>query len=219
MSEEKMPAELECLFRDDDGALYADDAAARAIAIVMKLFHQKYYSWPEWVDTFSAEIDAPGHYRHSGDGAKKAEAVLTGDGKRINRNYAKLWLAACEKLLLEKGLLTRSELAAKLAALRAEERPGDAFAVGDRVVVHDIEPVGHAHLPLFVRGKTGIVERRLGDVAVSTLPTPENTTDPDERNRRPVYSVCFTAQELWGSGAPEKDSVNFSIGHDHLKPD
>ena len=219
MSEEKMPAELERLFRDDDGALYADDAAARAIAIVMKLFHQKYYSWPEWVDTFSAEIDAPGHYRHSGDGANKAEAVLTGDGKRINRNYAKLWLAACEKLLLEKGLLTRSELAAKLAALRAEEPPGDAFAVGDRVVVRDIEPVGNAHLPLFVRGKSGIVERCLGDVAVSTPPTPENTTEPDERNRRPVYSVRFTAQELWGSGAPGTDSVNFSIGHDYLKPD
>ena len=219
MSEETVPGELERLLRNDDGALYADDAAARAIAIVMTLFRQERYSWPEWVDTFSDEIGAPGYHRKLPDDAKAAEAALTGDGTSINRNYAKLWLAACEKLLLEKGLLTRSELAAKLAALRAEERPGDAFAVGDRVVVHDIEPVGHAHLPLFVRGKTGIVERRLGDVAVSTLPTPENTTDPDERNRRPVYSVCFTAQELWGSGAPEKDSVNFSIGHDHLKPD
>ncbi len=219
MSEETMPAELERLFRDDDGALYADDAAARAIAIVMTLFHHEHYSWPEWVDAFSAEIGAPGHYRHSEDGAKKAEAALSGDGKSINRNYAKLWLAACEKLLLEKGLLTRSELAAKLAALRAQERPGDAFAVGDRVVVRDIEPVGHAHLPLFVRGKTGIVERRLGDVAVSTLPKPEDTTVPDKRNRRQFYSVRFTARELWGSGAPEKDSVNFSIGHDYLKPD
>ncbi len=219
MSEETMPAELERLFRDDDGALYADDAAARAIAIVMELFRQERYSWPEWVDKFSAEIDAPGHYRHSADGAKKAEAALSGDGKSINRNYAKLWLAACEKLLLEKGLLTRSELVAKLAALRAEERPGDAFAVGDRVVVRDIEPVGHTHLPLFVRGKTGIVERRLGDVAVPTMPTPDDTTEPDERNRRPVYSVRFMAQELWGSDATGKDSVNFSIRHDYLKPD
>ncbi len=213
MSEEKMPAELERLFRDDDGALYADDAAARAIAIVMNLFHQEHYSWPEWVNKFSAEINAPGHYRHSGDGAMKAEAVLAGDGKSINRNYAKLWLAACEKLLLEKGLLTRSEL----AALHAEERPGDAFAVGDQVVVRDIEPVGPAHLPLFVRGKAGVVERRLGDVAVSTPPTPEDMTESDERNHRPVYNIRFTAQELWGSGAPEKDSVNFSIGHDYLE--
>jgi hypothetical protein len=213
-----MPDELERLIRDDDGALYADDAAARAIAIVMNLFHQEHYSWPEWVDMFSAEINAPGHYRHTGDGAKKAEAALTGDGESINRNYAKLWLAACEKLLLEKGLLTRSELDAKLTALRAEERPGDAFAIGHRVVVRDIEPVGIAHLPLFIRGKTGVVERRLGDVADSAPPTPEDTTEPDERIRRPVYNVRFTALELWGSGAPAKDSVNFSIGHDYLIP-
>ncbi len=46
----------------------------------------------------------------------------------------------------------------------------------------------------------------------------EAAPGPDERNRRPIYSVRFTAQELWGSGAPEKDSVNFSIGHDYLKP-
>jgi hypothetical protein len=219
MSEETVPGELERLLRNDDGALYADDAAARAIAIVMTLFRQERYSWPEWVDTFSDEIGAPGYHRKLPDDAKAAEAALTGDGTSINRNYAKLWLAACEKLLLEKGLLTRSELAAKLAALRAEDPPGAAFAVGDRVVVRDIEAVGHDHLPLFVRGKTGIVERRLGDAAVSTLPTPENTKEPDERNRRPIYSVRFTAQELWGSGAPEKDSVNFSIGHDYLKPD
>jgi nitrile hydratase len=209
MSDGKIPAELERLIRDDDGALYADEAAARAIAIVIKLFEQEHYAWPEWVDKFSAEIGAPGYYRHSENGAKTAEAVLTGDSKSINRNYAKLWLEACEKLLLEKGLVTRSELDGTLAALRTEQGRDDEFAVDDRVLVRDIEPVGHAHLPLFVRGKTGIVERHL---AAAALP------ESDGKNRRPVYSVRFTARELWGPDAPQKDSVNFSIGHDYLKP-
>ncbi len=205
MSEGTLPGELERLFRDDDGALYADEAAARALAIVMKLFEQEHYSWPEWVDKFSAEIEAPGHYRHSEDGAKKAEAVLTGDGKSINRNYAELWLVACEKLLLEKGLVTRSELDGTFAALRAEKRSGEGFAINDRVVVRDIEPVGHAHLPLFVRGKIGVVERRLGDFSFPITSMPDGTTEPDEKKRQPVYSVRFTAQELWGSVSITRD--------------
>jgi hypothetical protein len=218
MSEGTLPGELERLFKDDDGALYADEAAARAVAIVMKLFEQEHYSWPEWVDRFSAEIAAPGHYRHSEDGAKNAEAVLTGDGKSINRNYAELWLSACENLLIENGLVTRSELDGAFDALRAEKRPGDGFAVNDRVVVREIEPVGHAHLPLFVRGKTGVVERRLGDFSFPGSSTQDGAAEPAEKIRQPVYNVRFTAQELWGSDAPRRDSVNFSIWHSYLKP-
>ncbi len=218
MSEAPTAVDLAQLIRDDDGALYADEAVARNIAIVMKLFEQGHYAWPEWVDKFSVEISPPGHYRHSAEAAEAAEAVLSGDAKSINRNYAKLWLAACEKLLLEKGLLTRPELDAKLAELRAENRSGDDFTVGDQVVVGDIEPVGHAHLPLFVRGKTGVVERRLGDFAFPEMPAPDGTTEARESSRQPIYSVRFAARELWGPEAPARDSVNFSIWHDYLKP-
>ncbi|MDP6345605.1 MAG: nitrile hydratase subunit beta [Alphaproteobacteria bacterium] len=218
MSEAHEEVDLAQLIRDDDGAPYADEAAARGIAIVMKLFEQGHYSWPEWVDKFSVEISPPGHYRHSAEAARAAEAVLTGDGKSINRNYAKLWLAACEKLLLEKGLLTATELDARLAAQPTENPAGDAFAVGDRVVVRDVEPVGHAHLPLFVRGKAGVVERRLGDFTFPVVPGPDGTTDVGESNRQPVYSVRFAARELWGPDAPSRDSLNFSIWHDYLKP-
>ncbi len=218
MGEKQTQVDLAQLIRDDDGAPYAGEAAARSIAMVMTLFDQGHYAWPEWVDKFSVEISPPGHYRHLAEAAKAAEAVLTGDGKSINRNYAKLWLAACEKLLLEKGLLTRPELDAKLAALRAENRSGDDFAVDDQVVVRDIEPVGHAHLPLFMRGKSGVVERRLGDSAFPAMPTPDGTTKAWESSRQPVYSVRFAARELWGADAPGRDSVNFSIWHDYLKP-
>ncbi len=218
MSEATLESELERLIREDDGALYADQAAARAIAIVMKLFEGEHYSWPEWVDKFSVEIAPPGHYRHSEDGARNAEAVLSGDGKSINRNYAGLWLAACEKLLLEKGLVTRSELDGTFAALRGEKGSSKEFIINDRVVVRDIEPVGHAHLPLFVRGKTGVVERRLGDFPFPITSMPDGTADPGGKILQPVYSVRFTAQELWGSDALGKDSVNFSIWHSYLKP-
>lgn len=213
MRDEKTPAKLESLIRDDDGALYADADAARSIAIVMALFGQDRYAWPEWVDKFSAEISAPGYFPHSEEDVDAAGPMLTGDGKRINRDYAKLWLAACEKLLLEKGLLTRSELDARLAELRAEAGPGDEFNAGDRVVVRDVEPVGSAHLPLFVRGKAGIVERRLPDMALHDAPGAA-----EEGAGQAVYSVRFAARALWGADAPPKDSVTFSIWRGYLQP-
>ncbi len=218
MSEQQTAVDLAQLIRDDDGAPYSDEAAGRSIAIVMKLFEEGHYAWPEWVDTFSVEISPPGHYRHSPEDARAAEAVLTGDGRNINRNYAKLWLAACEKLLLEKGLLTRPELDARRAALRAEHRAGDEFAVDDRVVVRRIEPVGHAHLPLFVRGRTGVIERRLGDFTFPEMAPPDGTTKAGPGSCQPLYNVRFTARELWGPDAPGRDSVNFSIWHDYLEP-
>jgi nitrile hydratase len=144
--------------------------------------------------------------------------VLTGDGKSINRNYAKLWLAACEKLLLEKGLLIAPELDAEFATLRVENRSGALFAVDDQVIVRDIEPVGHAHLPLFVRGKAGVIERPLGDFAFPVMSPPNGTAEAGESSRQPVYSVRFAARELWGPDAPRRDSVNFSIWHDYLMP-
>jgi len=213
MGEEKTQAELERLIRGDDGMLYADEDAARAIAIVMSLFEQERYAWPEWVEKFSAEIAAPGYFPHSEDGAEATVSVLTGDGKRINRNYAKLWLEACEKLLLEKGLLTRSELDGKLAELRAEAGAGDEFNA-----VRDVAPVGCAHLPLFVRGKAGIVDRRLPDMALPEISARDDTMETEAANRQPVYSVRFTARELWGPDAPPKDSVNFSIWYGYLQP-
>lgn len=196
--EKSAAGELARLIREDDGALYADDAAARAIAIVMNLFHQEHYAWPQWVDKFSAEIDAPGHFRHSPDSAEHAEAVLSGDAKRINRNYAELWLAACEKLLQEKGLTTPAELSAKLATLQPKQPPAHAFALGTRVIVRDIEPSESDHLPLFIRGKAGSVERQLGEAK---------------------YNVRFTAQEIWGTDAPGRDSLNFTIAHQYLSPE
>ncbi len=216
MSDVTLPGDLERLFADDDGAFYADEAAARAIAIVIKLFDDKHYSWPEWVDKFGTEIDAPGHYRNSPDDAKVTEAALGGDAKNIHRNYAELWLTACEKLLLKKGLVTQTELDEAFTALAAEENSGGGFAINERVVVRDIEPIGHAHLPLFVRGKTGVVERRLGDFAFP--PPPDGATQPGERKTQQVYSVRFAARDLWGLDAARNDSVNISIWDSYLIP-
>ena len=214
MSEARDEVDLAQLIRDDDGEKYAHQAAARSIAIVMKLHEQGHYDWPEWVDKFSVQIAPPGHYTQTAAEADAAEAMLSGDGKGINRNYAVLWQTACENLLVEKGLLSRDELDAKLAEMQVSETADEDITVGDQVLVRDVEPVGHAHLPLFLRGKQGVVIRRMGDF---TFPEVAGA-DGEAKARGPlaVYSVRFAAREVWGPDAPAGDSLNFNIWRDYL---
>ncbi|MBT3370424.1 MAG: nitrile hydratase subunit beta [Rhodospirillaceae bacterium] len=214
MNEVRDEVDLAQLIRDDDGEKYAHQAAARSIAMVMKLHEQGHYDWPEWVDKFSVQIAPPGHYAQTAAEAAAAEAVLSGDGKSINRNYAALWQTACENLLVEKGLLSRDELDAKLAELQAGQGANKGFVVGDQVLVRDVEPIGHAHLPLFLRGRKGIVIRRMGDF---TFPAVEGgDSEAKARGPQAVYGIRFAARDVWGPKAAAGDSLNFNIWRDYL---
>ncbi len=208
LAEPEDPAPLP---RDEGDTAFAEPWAARAFAIVVKMFEQKHYGWPEWVDTFSAEIRAPGHYKrpHPDD----AEPLI-GDAARVDENYSELWLAAAEKLLADKGLVSKEELDSRVSELAAaqvsEGSPladsAPRFAPSDRVVVRDVEPVGAAHLFLQVRARTGVVERDLGKFAF-----------PGE-GKQHMYSVRFTAREIWGAQASHQDSLYFSLWESYLDP-
>ncbi len=197
--------------RDESGTAFAQPWAARAFAIVVEMFKQKHYAWPEWVDYFSTEIRAPGHYRrpHPDD----AEP-LAGDAARVDGNYSELWLAATEKLFADKGLVNKEELEARVSELAAVQDPpaspradsAPRFAPGDRVAVRDVEPVGAAHLSLQVRAKTGVVERVLGRFAF-----------PGEAKQH-MYSVRFAAREIWGAEASDRDNLYFSLWEGYLDP-
>jgi nitrile hydratase len=208
LAETEAPARLP---RDDGGAAFAQPWAARVFAIVVEMFGRKHYRWPEWVDTFSAEIRAPGHYgRPHADDAEP----LAGDAARVDKNYSELWLAATERLLADKGLVSKEELDSRVSELAAAQvsegspRTDSAprFAPSDLVVVRDVEPVGAAHLFLQVRAKTGVVERDLGRFAF-----------PGE-GKQHMYSVRFTAREIWGAEASNRDSLNFSLWESYLDP-
>lgn len=93
--------------RDAEGPVFAAPWEAHAFAIVVRLFEQGHYSWPEWVKYLSAEIAA----------AKNAPDPAQASA------YYEQWLAAAEALVVAKGLTTREELAAKKAEL-AGAAPG-----------------------------------------------------------------------------------------------
>jgi nitrile hydratase subunit beta len=87
-----------------------------------------------------------------------------------------------------------------------------AFKVGQRVRARNISPTGHTRLPRYARGKAGIVTR---DHGVYVFPD----TNAHERGekRQHVYSVRFTARELWGEGASERDCVYLDMWDDYLE--
>ena len=70
------------------------------------------------------------------------------------------------------------------------------FKVGQRVRARNIHPTGHTRLPRYARGKTGVVVRDHGVYVF-----PDTNAHFQGEKRQHVYSVRFTARELWGEQA------------------
>ena len=85
------------------------------------------------------------------------------------------------------------------------------FKPGDAVRARTIEPAGHTRLAGYVRGKQGVVER---DHGVFHLPDASAAGQGDQPQH--IYSVCFSARELWGAEVPAKDSLNIDLWDDYL---
>lgn len=87
---------------EDEQPVFANPWEAKAFALVVHLYQQGHFTWPEWAERLSAEIRAA---RASDDG----------------RGYYLLWLSAAEKLLAERALVDRDALGALKAALEAAQ--------------------------------------------------------------------------------------------------
>ena len=83
--------------RDADGPVFREPWEAQAFAMTVRLHEAGHFTWREWADRLAAEIKAV---------ADRGEAD---DGSR----YYYHWLAALEKLVADKKLITRGELAAR----------------------------------------------------------------------------------------------------------
>ena len=86
------------------------------------------------------------------------------------------------------------------------------FKVGQRVRARNINPTGHTRLPRYARGKTGVIARDHGVYLF-----PDTNAHFQGEKRQHVYSVRFTARELWGEGASPRDSVYLDMWDDYLE--
>ena len=170
-------------------------------------------------------IDAGRHRRESIPGATY-----------LAMTYYERWFEALRQMLVEGGFVSPEELAtekADLAAPKAAPRlaPADvpaalarqgsylreppappAFAVGDRVRARNLHPTGHTRLPRYARGRVGVIERLHGAHVYPDTHAHGGGDDP-----RALYTVRFTARELWGPDAAAKDTVSLDLWEPYLE--
>ncbi len=158
----------------------------------------------------------------------------------LSSSYYEIWIRALEQLILERGLVTASELSsgqlqappgpvarvltldsvdAALAAgsptLRDATRPA-RFAVGQRVRARNIHPQGHTRLPRYVRGHTGKVVMVHG-AHVCPDSHVDSALPPFNSQAEWLYTVVFEGPELWGEGADPQVQVSVDAWEPYLE--
>ncbi|HEU4726989.1 MAG TPA: nitrile hydratase subunit beta [Kofleriaceae bacterium] len=86
------------------------------------------------------------------------------------------------------------------------------FRVGQAVVARNIHPTGHTRVPRYVRGRRGLIAIDHG-----VFIFPDTHAAGEGKKPQHVYSVRFTAQELWGPDASPRDSVHVDLWDDYLE--
>ena len=162
----------------------------------------------------------------------------------LRSTYFERWLDGMERLLLEKDHITEAELAtareridgaddpgavvgehehedeALVRAVREafatdadfeREGPDPSFDVGDRIVVRNDHPEGHTRCPRYVRRAEGEIVTLHG-----THVLPDASAHGEER-AEPLYSVRFTAAELWGPDRERDDAIHVDLWESYLE--
>ena len=174
-------------------------------------------AWRKW------NLDASRH---------QVESLPPADYFRMS--YYERWTASLIERIVKGGLATRAEIETGndapgsskatppvttanvgTALIRASaRRPVEVsprFQVGQRVRARNINPIGHTRLPRYARAKSGTIDR---DHGVFLFPD----TNAHYLGEKPqhVYSVRFSARELWGDQAKPQDAVYIDMWDDYL---
>jgi nitrile hydratase len=99
----------------------------------------------------------------------------------VNTTYFERWIDALETLHIEKGVVSRQELAARGVEPVTPSQPANRFqgtpskssrararfGVGDRIIARNLNPAGHTRLARYVRAKRGVIRHDLGSLRFS----------------------------------------------------
>jgi nitrile hydratase accessory protein len=80
--------------RDEGGPVFGEPWQAQAFALAVKLSEQGYFTWKEWAAALADELKAAENRGEPDDGT----------------HYYEHWLAALERLVVEKGLTDRETM-------------------------------------------------------------------------------------------------------------
>ena len=91
--------------------------------------------------------------------------------------------------------------------------PGAMMA--ERVRVRTMRPPGHVRTPYFLRGKRGVIERRLGETG-----NPERLAYRHDGGKVELLRVRFSMGEIWGAAAENpEDTLDAEIFAHWLEPE
>jgi len=151
------------------------------------------------------------------------------------QSYYHRWFSGLERSVVAHGLVGEDEIAAgrSLRPGRGLNRrltldiaknfrgpmapferpaPGPArFKAGDRVRTRNINPPTHTRLPRYARGKVGVVEAVRGCHVF-----PDSAAIGAGDNPQWLYTVVFSARELWGDEADPTVSVSIDAFEPYL---
>jgi len=191
----------------------------------------------EWEARAFALNIAAGAWRKWNIDAGRHQIELLPAVDYLRMSYYEKWAARLAELLVKHGLVSREEIESGQPArssakatppLTAAQVPGllrsgavasrnvsvaPRFQKGQRVRARNINPAGHTRLPRYARGHVGTVDRDHGVYVF-----PDTNAHFLGENPQHVYSVRFTARELWGEQASERDSVYIDLWDDYLEP-
>ncbi|MDG2076794.1 MAG: nitrile hydratase subunit beta [Arenicellales bacterium] len=152
----------------------------------------------------------------------------------LRNTYYENWLAGLQTLLVDSGLLTKAELQSgscdksfpdhesvltkkeihkKLQEGKSVELPlsePPEFVVGQVVMVVNRHPIGHTRAPRYTRGRRGTVIHRHGGHIF-----PDDHAMGDQTGQH-LYTVCFSAVELWGEDNAGNDLVYVDLWESYL---
>jgi nitrile hydratase len=198
-----------------DEPVFHAEWEARAFALTLAMA-----AWGKW------NLDTSRHAR---------ERIAPADYLRFS--YYEKWIAGLTDLMLRAEMITPAELesgrpnpgsakaqppltADKVPVILATGAPSTRasaaaprFTPGDAVRARNMHPLGHTRLPRYARGKSGVILR---DHGVHVLPD-ANALARGEQPQH-LYSVRFTARELWGDAAAPKDTVTLDLWELYLEP-
>lgn len=178
-----------------------------------EIFHD---TWEAKALALTLAAGAPGGWNI--DTSRSARETLPG---YLDLTYYEIWATALERLVVDHGLVTETELAAGHAATAGdaerrvlignqvaaalarggptlrESTTSARFAVGDRVRTRAGRVDHHTRLPAYASGKIGSIERVHGAHVF-----PDTNAHGHGEQPHWLYTVVFDATELWDDGRP-----------------
>jgi nitrile hydratase len=192
------------------------------------VFHEPWEGrvWALW-----RAIGPWGRGRRWGSFRYELERIPAADYLRLS--YYERWFSVLVNRLQRSDLVTAAELErgkadtdrprpvqlpaaepGSASAARQSIRVAARFRLGQQVRSRNLNPEGHTRQPRYTRGRRGTVVR---DNGVFFLQDTDVEGQPLGGRPQHVYTVRFSARELWGERASARDHVFVDLWEDYLE--